>query len=348
MKAKGKQNVLRSRRIITLIFIIVSPLALLGSWNWGKYAGAFMETGIGARSMGMGGAGVALVQDVSAVYWNPAALIKLETLQIHGMHSERFAGVVNRDFLGMGLPLDDRSALGFGIYRLGIDGIPVTALRDPNRALGEIYIDETGRLVQNDVFVAERFDDNEFAIVVSFARRKSTRFSFGGNIKVIRKKAGEDGAWGIGFDFGFLIMPYKSMRVGAVLVDGTSTLVAWSGGRKELISPQLKTGIAYPFQFGSFILIPAVDLLMHLSSRGSADQITIGSAGFAFQGGLELGFKDRIALRVGLDRGQLTLGSGFKISAVCIDYGFSHHLDLGNTHRISMTLSWDKNRLLRF
>ena len=338
-------------RLLLFVFLL-AVLAVdsdaSGEWSTGKYAGAFMETGVGARMLGMGGAGAAGVEDITAIFWNPAALSTLETLQFHGMHSERFAGIVNWDFIGVGLPLTDDFACGVGFFRLGVDGIPLTALKDPSLELGEIYFDAEGRRIQNDVYAYDYADDAEMAFVFSIGRKRSHRFSYGGSVKVIRKSMAEYGAWGLGFDFGVLIRPYRAMRLGVVLLDGTSTLIAWGGGRKEIITPQLKTGIAYPFRWSSFTFLPAFDLQMHLESRGSAEQVSVGQIQFAFRGGVEVTYRDRVAVRVGLDRGRFTVGSGFKISAFAVDYGFSHHLDLGGTHRVFVGLFWDKTRLASF
>ena len=41
-----------------------------------QYTGAFLETGLGARAAGMGGAFSALADDPAAAYWNPAGLIR--------------------------------------------------------------------------------------------------------------------------------------------------------------------------------------------------------------------------------------------------------------------------------
>ena len=312
-----------------------------------KYAGEFLRTGVVARALGMGGAYIAVAEDVTAIYWNPAGLVSMESLQVHGMHAERFAGIVNWDFVGAGIPVREDLAMGFGFFRLGVDGIPFTRLRDPSREIGEFYVDEYGRRIQNDVYAYKMVDDAEMAFVFSFAKKRSERFSYGGNIKVIRKSAGEYGAWGLGFDVGILMNPYRDLKVGLVLLDGTSTLLAWNGGRRELILPNVKIGAAYPFRRSSFECLTVFDVHVGFEDRGAAAQATWGRMDFDFRGGLEVRFRERIALRLGTDRGRFTTGAGISVSAFNIDYGYMTHADLGNTHRISMTFFWNKNRLSR-
>ena len=45
----------------------------------GTFDGQFLKIGIGARASGMGGAFVAVADDPSAVFWNPAGLARLDT-----------------------------------------------------------------------------------------------------------------------------------------------------------------------------------------------------------------------------------------------------------------------------
>jgi hypothetical protein len=333
------------RKAILIFVGCIIALPLIAEIKVAKYGGEFLSTGVGARALGMGGAFVAAAEDVTSIYWNPAGLASLDCPQIHGMHAERFAGIVNWDFVGGGMQLRNNLAVGFGFFRLGVDGIPFTALRDPAHDLGEIYIDDDGREVQNDVYASHMFDNSEMAFVFSVAQKRSSRLSYGANIKVIRKSAGEDGAWGLGFDVGVKFNPYRSLNLGAVLMDGTSTLVAWNGARKEVILPHLRVGAAYPFEWSKFQILPVFDIHVLFENRGTASQVSLGRADFDFRTGIEIAYLDRIALRVGVDRQRVTAGAGLKISAFIVDYGFMPHPDLGDTHRISVTFSWDKNRL---
>ncbi|MCJ7811774.1 hypothetical protein MUP95_00430, partial [bacterium] len=150
-------------RYILVIFILFRSSLALSQFVFAKYAGAFMRSGVGARPLGLGGAYVAACEDVTSIYWNPAGLTSMKTFQIHGMHAERFSGIINWDFVGIGIPFNKNAAMGFGFFRMGIDGIPITAIRDLSRDLGERYIDEEGKWIENDVFVEKYINDHEMA-----------------------------------------------------------------------------------------------------------------------------------------------------------------------------------------
>ena len=51
---------------------------------------AYVDIGYGARSIGMGGAFVAIPCDVHALFWNPAALSTLKHNQVTAMYTKQF------------------------------------------------------------------------------------------------------------------------------------------------------------------------------------------------------------------------------------------------------------------
>ena len=273
---KKRNNGAYLRKTILYILTFITCHYTYGDLSSGKYSGEFLKTGVGARALGMGGAYVAVADDITSIYWNPAGLVSIDTYQLHGMHSERFAGIVKWDFIGFGMPLKTNMAFGIGFFRLGVDAIPFTALRDPERDIGEIFIDEQGRTVINDVYAVQYYNDTEMAFVLSFAKKRSDNFSFGGNIKIIRKSVAQYSAWGLGFDFGILLKPYREMKVGVVLFDGTSTLVAWNTKEKEIIIPHIKAGLAYPFHTSRFRFIPVFDIRIGGEHQGNASQLSWG------------------------------------------------------------------------
>src|SRR5262249_228129 len=62
-----------------------------------KSAGGFLRVPAGARAVGMGGAFVALADDGSAPFWNPAGLALLGAREILYQHAEQFGGAANYD-----------------------------------------------------------------------------------------------------------------------------------------------------------------------------------------------------------------------------------------------------------
>ena len=88
-----------------------------------KYGADFLSGGVGARALGMGGAYVALAQDVNSGYWNPAGLSHLAYPEFAYMHAERFAGIVTFDYGSVAFPINANSTLGISFFRSGVNDI---------------------------------------------------------------------------------------------------------------------------------------------------------------------------------------------------------------------------------
>jgi len=233
-----------------------------GTFVTAKYAGAFLAGGFGARSAAMGNAHAAAVNDASAMFWNPACLVMLDRLEIQGMHSERFSGLVDADYIGAGIPFGDKAALGAGFYRLAVDDIPVTGLLDPSLPMGQFFRDDQNRLVQNVPSVSGTMVNQEMAFFFSYSRRASGFWNWGGGMKLLHKQAGGYSAWGLGFDAGVMLFPYGDCRVAFLLQDATTTVLAWNGKRKECILPAC--GRVYAIHSAS---VPSVSFRPRTSNR---------------------------------------------------------------------------------
>lgn len=344
MKLRPENVIVRKNSLLLILFLAGSLKG--GDWKTGKYAAEFMGSGVGARGLALGGAYSASAGDASSAFWNPAGFSFLRHIQIQGMHAERFAGIVNRDFIGIGIPvLSNGSALGISLYRLGVDNIPYTRLVNPEYGLGEMYTDEEGNRVQNLPYIYKTVGNAEWAFMLTYAKRVHERFHYGSTVRIIHKHAGEYAAWGLGFDAGIWWNPVSNLQCAVVLWDATSTWIVWNPGRKERILPRLKAGAAYPFQISAFQARPVLDIAVNFENMGSAAQMSWGRAGFDLHAGFELLVHNRIALRAGTDRGHFTAGAGLIISAFLFDYCFARHIDLGNSHYVSLSINWDRNQL---
>ena len=335
--------------IVILLLGISLHSASAGDLGKGKYAGEFLATGGGARPLGMGGAYVALASDASSVYWNAAALSSVNYPDIILMHSSRFDGIVKYNFAAVATPVGKTAGVGLGFIRLGVDDIPFTRLTDPNRQVGEIYTDEDGKTRINKPYVDYTFSDAEYGFFISYGRASSATFSYGATAKVVHKAFDRNSAWGIGFDVAVRYQAKGGFLLAANMQDLTTTLLAWNTGKKELILPTLKVGVAYPFYatFLQGVISPVLDVDVRFEGRQEAAQVAASFSSFDFHGGLEYLFRDVLALRVGTDVGNFTAGAGIQLPRFAVDYAFMSHSELKNTHRISIRISLEEDKFRR-
>ena len=337
---------------IFLLLIIVAVHNNYGQTSIAKYAGEFMSIGVGARALAMGGAQVAVVNDVTSGYWNPAGLAKMDYPQVALMHDERFGGLVNYNYGSVAIPYGNDMSFGISAIRLSVDGIPDTRNALIDARTGEVIFDINNPNARIDPDKVKEFSNTDWAFYGTFSKKQSDNFYWGANIKVISRSLAEFSALGIGFDVGALYEPINNLYLGANLMDITTTLVAWDGGRNELISPTAKLGVAYGFEFLSGRFLPALDVDMRFENRQFASTFNVGPVSFDLRAGLEYSFQNLFMIRAGYtDVKQFTAGAGVKLPKLQIDYSYAHFSNSENddwdTHRISIMLTLEEPKYLR-
>ncbi|NWF90954.1 MAG: PorV/PorQ family protein [Ignavibacteriaceae bacterium] len=342
-----------SKFFFTLAITVITTFSIYSQTVISKYAGEFMAIGVGARALGMGGAYVAVSNDVISGYYNPAGLANLNYPQIALMHAEQFGNLVNYDYAGVAIPYGTDMSFGISAMRLAVDGIPDTrdalVVRGTTQRLTDITDPRAGI---NPDLVTE-FSDQDWAFYLTFAKRHAEDFYYGVNVKIIKRNIAEFGAWGVGFDIGALYKPAENLVLGANLQDITTTLVAWNTGRNELISPTAKVGAAYFIDFFGGKITPALDFDIRFENRKFASNFNLGPVSFDMHAGFEYNFKNLFAVRAGYnDVKQFTLGAGVKLPKLNVDYSFarfnySENERLDDTHRISIMLTLEEARFLR-
>lgn len=340
---------------IRIAFIKISLLTILMAaavevWAQApKYSNEFLAIGVGARGLGMSGAQVASVSDVTAGYWNPVGLLGIkDKFQVGAMHAEYFAGIAKYDYGGFAKPIDSTSVIGLSVIRFGVDDIPNTTQ----------LIDADGNIDYDRI---TSFSAADYGFLVSYAKKTNIKgLSIGGNLKVIHRLVGDFAkAWGFGLDFA-ANYHLKDWRFSAVARDVTSTFNAWSftldettvevfeaTGNEipqnglELTLPRLILGVARDFNISNkFSLLGEINLVNTFDGRRnvviSADPISIEPVV-----GLEASYAKIVFLRAGVGNIQRhlnelnseewgfqpNLGVGVKIKSLSIDYAFS---DVGN------------------
>jgi len=341
------------RALICILFLsfFFLPLQKAASQSVRPYAGEFLQLGVGARSLALGGAAVSISSDATAGYWNPAGLTKLEYPMLTGMHEARFDNTVKYDYGALAVPIGRDASAAISVLHIGIDDIKDTrsALVDRNNNGlfdGDDYIDYTK---------VKSFGNYDWAVLLSYGKEYDTTLSYGVNAKFISRKLDQQNtAVGLGADIGFRYKLDDAITLGALAQDITTTLLSYSTGTKELVSPTLKVGGSYKLNIadsGYHRLLFVSDLDLRFENRGVVAQVHAGPISGDFHFGAEYQMGNLLAVRAGYnDLNMFSVGAGIKLSKLNIDYSFlsfNRQDQLGNTHRISFGFSLEQPKWKR-
>lgn len=198
-------------------------------------AGSILRSGVDARAMGMGGAYVAVADNYSASYWNPAGVTSAEAVYLGGMNYDKFGLGLNLNYLSGGIS-PSRWSLTQDLYP---SSLSVPFIQD--FAISGTYLgfstDVQGATPDLDPV---RITYSERAFMGTTGLRISNLGSIGSTIKFYRFRApdiGEDEkdatASGTGFDLGLLAEPLSNFYVGAAGFDISGTDIEWKNTPTE-------------------------------------------------------------------------------------------------------------------
>jgi len=341
------RDLLQRRRqwlVLIICFCCVSQPLLAG-----KYAASFLEIGVGARALGMGGAFCSLVNDGTSFYWNPAGFAFLEKPQLSGMYSPQFGSfknpMANYHFVGYANPLPSDAVLAVNWIRLAVDDIPLYS-----ELTGDSYWDRLHNPWLRPSGEPEGYiGDTEDAIYFSFAimnhfkldmgwqyQKVRVDFPVGINLKWIRQSLGENEATGLGLDFGAMIRLHLSdffeaerlgnFSFGIQFQNLAGTSLSWNTRHQDSIPTNIKWGFSYQQ--------PLWNSKNSLSFSFDRDSRWNGEKHW----GIEYFGFGVLGLRLGIAQGNFTGGVGLRISVVQIDYAFLSH-ELGYLHRVSCAIT---------
>jgi hypothetical protein len=313
-----------------VLFIIWCLVPVLFSSSYAtKYAGEFLSLGVGAKSLGMGGAFVGVANDASASYWNPSGLCQIDRKQISLMHAETFGSLLNHDFIAFALPLEEKkssSTIAFSLLRLGGGGIKITDLEKRGMDISD----------SNRVVLLREESHADYAFLFSYSHPIRPSLFWGANLKLIYRHLVNNSAFGLGADFSFLARPYPFLSLGANLMDITPTLLFYDNGTTETISPTTKFGLGIKREIKDFSFLFASDADVRYEGRKFSAQYWIGSISWDMHYGVEVLYRNKLGGRLGFDQGNFTAGAGFLIRQFGLDVAFLSHEQLDNTYRISL------------
>lgn len=336
-------------RKLLLIFAVVSTTAAAGYaqkvTKVGTTAAGFLNIGVGAKAIAMGGAYVAVAADATAMFWNPAGIARLPQAEALFDHSNWIADI-NFDYAGIVVPLGNWGTLGANATFLTMDKMERTTVFQP---------EGTG----------ETFDAGSYAFGLSYARNLTDRFSIGFNVKYVNEHIYHSNAYAVALDVGTLFTTrLNGMQIG-MSISNFGTKMAMSGrdvlvqhdtdptvsGNNENINANLVTDhFELPLNFqvgvsmdllkgaGNSNLIVAVDAL---HPNDDVESINIGGE-YVFNRIFSLrgGYKTLFAR--GSEEG-FTLGAGLftKVignTALKFDYAYQDFGVLENIQKFSVAL----------
>lgn len=321
--------------IIFFIFLISQSVISQEFAKVGRSGAQFLEIGLSPRFAAMGEAGVSLVNDASAVFWNPGALVSVENMDVMAAYVKWPADIV---FSG--------SAVAKTIPRIGTFAIHLSAL-----TMGDLRI-RTPFYPEGN---GEMFTVSDFSGGITFARRFTDKFSFGATYKFVFEKYWTYESRGWAVDIGTLYHTgYKSLVIGMSILNFGPEM-KFGGDYLDYANldatgnPSVQEFETYDlpltFKFGaSMNLYEAADYVV----TGAVDGIHPNDNKTRVNMGLEACFKGILALRGGYklnyDEDSFCAGVGFYVPVqnykMRIDYSYNDMGILEGVHRGGVGVSF--------
>jgi hypothetical protein len=329
--------------------IIITSIALLlgfrPDWaqnpNLGTAGAQFLKIPVSTRSAGMGGSGIGLLDDASAIFWNPAGIANLPRLGLYCSSMKWF------EFFQMTSIAGVYTAGSIGTFALGA----VILSMDPMEVTTEFEPEGTGRT----------FDAQDYAISLTYARFLTDRFRVGLTAKVVQQRIWNEKTSGFAFDIGTqyridfqnLTLAMSMRNFGPDLkMEGPEMDVVYDGDPNfpnRLVPARLSTeAYALPLDF-CFGL--AFDLFNSpfFKIRGGIDAIHPNDNRERIHTGLEANLLDRLYLRGGykFNHDDETLSCGFGLSSrfgnfiTRFDYAYLIYNVLPDVHIFSLAIQMD-------
>ena len=304
---------------VVMLLLSLSAAGKPGAQPGSRYAGDPLLLGAGARPLGMGSAFVAISDDATAIYWNPAGLSRLSSAEAHAQHAEQFGGTVNHDVFTLAGP-SRVGGIGIGLLRLGVDGIKLTASEDPSRPTAP----------DNRPLVLDEVGTTDYSLHLAYGKALRPNLSVGVSIKLIWRHLHVGSGSGYGIDLGLLYAPRQGVSLGLAVRNLTRTRIAFDSGETDRIPPSLLFGLAYTKAFTGIKSQITWSTSFHLGEEKSE---TEGLQGF--QAGAEYRYRRRLTFRMGSENGQFTAGAGVRFHRLGLDLAFLDHGQLNNAYRVS-------------
>ncbi len=286
-------------RIFLILMIFCSTTS--AETGDGGYAGPFLQPGFGARALGMGGAFVAVADDATGGFFNPAGLVQI---------TKRTFGTFYRK-----MTLNRR--LSYIVYNQPVRDEATIALAWINAGVGDVM----GR--DRDGNITEEISNYQNAVQLFFGRKVLEQLSVGLGIEYIQYNLSNINAYGIGFGFSVFGRPIQKLRLG-LAVENLGMKYSWTSGEywkshdPNLLGSSVTEKFPVNVRAGASYLLHKDRILFSTEFDKNEKQnvkIHLGVEGWALE---------NVAGRIGYDRGSLTFGLGLRHKIQSAVLGFDY------------------------
>jgi long-subunit fatty acid transport protein len=323
------RGLLSALGLAALLAASASAQSSQGQQRAGTISGTFLKIGVGARAVGLGEAFVAVANDPTAIFWNPAGLASMQRQEVSFNHLS-WPGDVNYEHIAYVMP----------VRRLGGSlAFQVGALSTEMDETTESMPFGTGR----------SFTYSDIVAGAAYARRWTDKLLIGAGMKYVREDLGS----GVGgpvtsavlVDIGSIYyLGYGSVRIATSLSNFGSQLKP-NGDFVSPVSGELRSydGFDPPtvFRYG-VAFEPIENERQKLTTSLEVNQPSDNQQQLKL--GAEWTWKRQIALRSGYnfsaDELKLSAGVGMFFSVgqtkATVDYSYTDGGFLGGINRVSL------------
>jgi hypothetical protein len=309
--------------------------------NLGTSGAQFLQIPVGAKSEAMGDAVVGLVDDASALFWNPAGIVKISNTQAYFSYM-RWFDLFDFNAASIVYNSGDLGTFGASLINFTTNKMEITTEQEPNG---------TGRY----------FDASDVALGVSYAKYLTDRFSVGLTIKYINQSIWNETASGVAFDIGTQYrLDFQNLTIAMSMTNFGADL-SFDGPDLDFVyridpnfplsrlTPSKLQTDGYPlplnFQVGIGFDVFEYDFVKMI---GGIDVSHPNDNNERAHFGTQISFFDRFFIRAGYkynyDDQDFAFGAGANVplggTAICFDYSYSLYDILPDVQRVSINLTF--------
>ncbi|MFA6597688.1 MAG: PorV/PorQ family protein [Ignavibacteriaceae bacterium] len=328
------------KKFLIILFVLLTArletqaqlFPVLGGQRAGISTAQFLKIGVGGRAEAMGEAFIAVANDASALYWNPAGLVQFADDQVIFSHN-KWVVDINHEFVGAVYHLDESNAFGLSFTSLSMQDMPVTTEFQP-------------------FGTGEYFGFGDIAIGVTYSRKMTAQFSFGGTVKYMEETLDKLKMRGVMIDLGTYYWTGLGSSRFAVSVSNFGNNLAPDGevvliGKRtksewQAFSPPTMFRIGFAFEPYETEMNKITASIQLNHPNDNSENVSLGGEYTFQEPSLNSSFFLRGGYKFNVEEQNYTFGAGISapvsFARITLDYAYSNFVRLGTAHRFSIIL----------